>query len=226
MPDDIPNDVPRLMGVSDRTAIIGATGTGKTVFAKYILSKQDFSPRSKSAMPWIILDFKREDFNSIKAEAIGYEIPKKPGLYILQPHLNDEKDLHDFLWDIWNHGRIGIFCDEGYMIPAMNCQKPFRAILTQGRSKKIPMINLSQRPVQIDRFILSEAQFIQVFHLNDVRDYDTVEGLMPSIYELDLPEFHSWYWDVKRKSLIQFSPAPPPEEIEKEINQKLFTRMI
>lgn len=214
------------MGVNDRTSIIGATGTGKTYFAKFILSKQDFSPRSKDSMPWIILDFKREDFHNINAKNIGYTIPEKPGLYIVQPHLNDEKELNDFLWRLWDAGGIGIFCDEGYMIPAMNCTKSYRAILTQGRSKQIPVITLTQRPTLVDRFVFTESQFIQVFELIDARDYETLEGLMPRVYGMELPEYHSWYWDVKRKQLTQFSPAPSLEEIESAINKQVFTRKI
>lgn len=211
----------RLPGNMDRLTEIGCTGSGKTVAALWQLSKKDFKE-----MPWVILDFKREDFNDVRARKIGYEIPEDGGLYIIQPRLDEKKKLENFLWKVWDSRGIGIYIDEAYMVEYMESNEPFIAILTQGRSKHIPMINLAQRPAWISRFVISEAQYIQVFDLTDLRDYETLENFMPKLEGRTLPTYHSWYWDVRQKQLVQFSPVPPKEEIIAAINRKLFRRKI
>lgn len=210
-----------LPGNMDRLTEIGCTGSGKTVAALWQLSKKDFKE-----MPWIILDFKREDFHKVKARKIGYDIPQDGGLFIIQPRLDEKKKLEDFLWKVWDSRGIGIYIDEAYMVEYMGANEPFIAILTQGRSKFIPMINLAQRPSWISRFVISEAQFIQVFDLTDLRDYETLENFMPGVAGRKLPRFHSWYWDVVRKQLVQFLPVPPKDEIISAINRQLFRRKI
>lgn len=212
---------PRLPGIYDRVAEIGQTGSGKTVFSMWQLSRKDFKE-----LPWIIVDFKREDFAEVKARKIGYEVPKHGGLYIVQPRIDEKKQLIDFLWKVWDEGNVGVYIDEAYMIDFMGANDPYIAILTQGRSKIIPMFNLVQRPVYVSRFIFSEAQFIQLFTLADKRDYETIESFMPDAARLPLPEFHSWYYDHKKKLLTHFMPSPSKEKVISAINAKLHTRKI
>lgn len=209
-----------LPGNMDRLTELGATGTGKTVGALFQLSKKDFKE-----LPWIILDFKREDFGGIKAKKIKYDVPDDSGLYIIQPRLDEKKELQDFLWKVWDSHGIGVYVDEAYMIEYMGANEPYIAILTQGRSKHIPMINLAQRPAWVSRFVLSEAQYIQIFDLSDLRDWEVLENYIP--YPLkSLPQFFSWYWDVRKKELVSFSPVPPKQEIISALNKKLFKRKI
>jgi len=212
-----------LPNTKDRLTVVGQTGSGKTHGALWHLSKFDLKNQR-----WIIFNFKNEELiNSIPMiREIGYEIPSKPGLYIVRPSINDEERLTEFLWSIWAANNVGCFFDEGYMIEFIGAVKPYIAILTQGRTKHIPVITLIQRPVGVTRFAFSEAQYIQVFDLMDFRDYEVTENYMPSVYELNLPEFHSWYWEVKRKKLVQFSPVPNIDEIFSTIKGKLHSRKI
>ena len=207
----------RLPRPSDRIAIIGRTGSGKTQAAVWHLSQQNID-----RMPWIVLDYKNDVLiNDIaKAQYIYFSspVPKLPGIYILSLLPGQEEELEEYLWKVWERGGIGIYTDEGYMVGK---SKAFEACLTQGRSKKIPMITLSQRPSWISKFVFSEANFFQVFHLNDREDRKAVQRFIPASIEKRLPEYHSRYYDVDKDVLAEFAPVPPADKLLADIDAKL-----
>ena len=185
-------------------------------------------------MPWVIIDFKRDELiNSIeKAEYITFdsELPKRPGIYILPVLPGEEVELTDFFWRVYNRAdgsyenAIGIYVDESTMIDRSN--KAFHAILTQGRSKKIPVFILTQRPRHLSVYCFSEASIYQVFDL--IRKDDRIKvaedtGVSP-YYKLD--DYHSYYFIVSDKSLHKLSPVPDEETILAKIDAKLPTRRL
>jgi hypothetical protein len=203
----------RFPGLTHRLVIIGRTGSGKTQAALWHLSHRDQS------IPWIIFDFKRD---SMIAEAVAIAgavelqltdpAPVEPGLYVVHPLPRDADALDAFLWRIWNAGNIGLFFDEGYMV---GDGEAFRAILTTGRSRHIPVIILSQRPAWLTKFAWSEADFYQVFQLSMRDDLKKVrEYGVPFDFEGErLPDFHSVYYDVARNRVVIFEPVPDATEI-------------
>jgi hypothetical protein len=199
MPIRLPDD-------SHRLSIIGRTGSGKTFVAAWHLSRRHFNVN-----PWIIFDFKRDKLLA-KLGATPVEmkdaLPNKPGLYIVRPmpHECEDGTLEDYLWKIWSKENTGVYIDEGYMIGKNN--GAFRALLTQGRSKRIPMIVLSQRPVELDRFVFSESDFFSVMKLTDARDRKTVQSFVPFDMETPLPEFHSMWHDVGQGQAYLLRPVP------------------
>lgn len=197
----------RLPNDTQRSVIIGRTGSGKTQAAVWQLSHRSFHKR-----PWIIFDFKRDDLiNSIpNIEYINVgQVPKHPGIYVVQP-MPDDPGVEDHLWRIWERERIGLFVDEGYMLAR---SPAFQAILTQGRSKQIPVIILTQRPVWVSRFVFSEADFYQVFSLNDFRDRQTVQSFVPFSLETRLPPYYSFWYDVGDHQSLVLKPVPPREAL-------------
>lgn len=195
----LPND-------SQRITIIGKTGSGKTQGGTWQLSK-----RSYTTKPWIILDLKYDDLlNEIPGTreiGLGDKIPKHPGLYIIHPTPADTEALDAFLWKLWERENVGLYVDEGYMIPARSAS--FQAILTQGRSKRIPVIMLTQRPAWVTRFAFSEADFIQLYQLTDMRDAKIVKQFMPLPIENPLPApYYSWFWNNSRNLKAILQPVP------------------
>jgi hypothetical protein len=200
----------RWPGPSDRTFIVGQNGTGKTQFAVWLLSHQDFDKR-----PWVIIDYKREQlFTKLRRmKALRGElkpsasVPKAPGLYLMRPMQSDDGDVDDFLWRVWRKGKVGLYFDEGSMPPS-GPNSAVAAILTQGRSLLIPVIALNQRPVEIDRKFKSEAKYIAMFYLIDRDDRKEMTRYMPIDPDGDFPDFRPWWYDSSRRNLMLLPKAP------------------
>jgi hypothetical protein len=212
-----------LPGATDRTAVVGRTGSGKTFAAVWLLSRSDFEVR-----PWVVIDYKNDSLiNAIeRAELIGLDtIPEEPGIYILKvlPGEDEEERLSEWLHRVWERESIGIYVDEGYMIGQRD--KWFNACLTQGRSKQISMIVLSQRPVWLSRFVFSEADYFIVFELTHDRDRDAVQAYVASSererMEAPLEPYHFWFYDVAGKRLTGMRPVPDGAELLAAIDERL-----
>ena len=220
--------MPRLPNNRQRLAIVGATGSGKTTAAAWHLSQRDVD-----LMPWIVYDFKYDELiNSIEhAQQITFDdpIPTRPGVYIIHPRSNDDLAISDHMKRIWAAEDVGVFIDEMHMLGTANVG--FRDLLTQGRSEYIPMIYCSQRPVWVDRFAFSEADFFHVFRLNHVGDRQTIAEYIqiPGVRNFEdhkivtdiPPQYHSYYYDVARNELEPVSPVPDHAAILDTFNTKL-----
>jgi hypothetical protein len=208
----------RTPGPADRMVNIGRTGSGKTYAGLWHLSNASFDVR-----PYVIIDPKL-DKNLMQLDAqeieLGY-VPKFPGLYITHPLPTQESELDSFLMSLWDRENVGVYADEAFM-----CGKGpgFVACLTQGRSKHIPMILNTQRPVEVSRFVFSEASFFQVFGLTDKRDKQTVKSFapIPDLYHGErMPEFWSHYYDVSKDALYVMRPVPRADASIERINTRL-----
>lgn len=218
----------RLPDTSQRLLVLGRTGSGKTRAAYWHLAQ-----RNLNYMPWIVLNHKAEKLidNAPGAQFVELDfVPKKPGLYIYHPiPEQDDERVTKLLWQIHARENAGIYVDEGYMVdrkdPAM------QAILTQGRSKHIPMVILSQRPVWLTRFAVSESDFYQLFELTDRADRDRVKSFIPTDLEYwmasevnqepKLPQYHSLYYDVSKRKLEMIKPVPGDEVMHGMIESQL-----
>jgi hypothetical protein len=216
----------RLPHDDEHTAIVGRNGSGKTQLGAWLLSKKNLQRD-----PWIIMDFKGEEiFNSLeRTREIGFkEVPKLPGVYMLRsaPHLQDETEA--WLWQLWERENAGLLVDEGYMLPNVD-RGAYQAVLTQGRSKNIPVMTLTQRPVRVSPFAFSEASHIVVFDLNQRRDRRTVEDMtgddfttwLPPEFPQGLPPYHARWYNVKNGKRYIMRPVPPAADIVASIDGQL-----
>jgi hypothetical protein len=191
-----------------RTTILGATGSGKSTCGLWLLSNQRLDKR-----PWVIFDFKREaffdrvGFPPITALDLDARPPKKPGLYLVSPRPGEDDYVERFIWRLWERENVGLYVDEAPLMPDRDA---FAAVLQQGRSKRMPVIACTQRPVGVARGLFSEANFVCVYDILDERDFKTVQGVVPA--EMSRPlKWHYWRWfDRERRVVLNMSPVPPP----------------
>lgn len=204
---------------SEHIAIFGRNGSGKTQFATWMLSERSFDK-----MPWIVLNFKGDDLIEEIPHAremkITAAIPSSPGIYISSPVVADKEDqerLDKFFYAAWQHQNVGIYVDEGYMASGL---KWFRACMSQGRSRHVPMMILSQRPVWMDRFVWSEASIFVAFDLNLQDDKDTADRMIVGYRKVKLPAFHSVFHDVKADRTAILTPAPDRASILRRFRER------
>lgn len=220
-----------------RTVVLGRTGSGKSVFSIALLSTRSFDE-----MPWVIIDYKGETLiekirkvckSKIKTISVHDKPPTKPGLYWMKPTPKvDDGAMEAWLWAVWKNGSTGLFIDEGYALPQKDA---FDAILTQGRSLRIPVICLYQRPAWMSRFAVAQADFFAVFSQNDKRDLKTTNEFVsvPARYTTSggkevevtvyskLPKYHCFWHDVAGEKSSVLHPAPGPEEIISTFKRRL-----
>jgi len=215
-----------LPGDSDRTVIVGQTGNGKTWFGVWLLSHASFNRR-----PWIVVDYKREQlFRQLGRHTFrSYltprsAVPRKPGLHLIQPLETDDEAMDDFLWRVWSQENVGIYIDEAMMMPAGR-GSAMRAILTQGRSKRIPVIALSQRPVEIDRYFFSESQFYAEFFLMDRDDRVTLKRYTPFDPDVVPEPYHCFWYDAKQRKVFSMAPVPDAAEFLGRIRERAPRRI-
>lgn len=210
--------------IDEHTAILGCNGSGKTTLAMFVLSRAPFDK-----MPFICIDMKGDELmhsiSGLKEIGLNEKIPTHPGLYVVRPLPSDKDAINEWLWKVWAQERTGLYADEAYLLPD---QDAITNILAQGRSKKIPCIFASQRPVTIPRSIFSESSHIAVFRLNDRRDKKTVaEFTPPGMIEDRLADYHCcWYspkWEESgdAKPWYVLTPVPPAETIVDQISERL-----
>jgi hypothetical protein len=224
----------RLPGDTDRTIVIGRTGSGKSVHAIWQLSKANFDE-----IPWVIIDYKGEDLIAKMRKRFGKLIktisphdkpPTKPGLYWMKPAPKvDDEAIEAWLWKVWKQTNVGLFVDEGYALPQ---KAAFDVILTQGRSLHIPVIALYQRPVYMSRYAVAQANFFAVYDQNDKRDLvTTAQFLKPAVVNgKEIPIAHKLpkYWftwmDVSEGESVVCKPVPNERAILQTFSQRLGDR--
>jgi len=211
-------------GVHQRVVIMGTTGTGKTQFGAWMLSE---APWNKQ--PYVIVDTKRDALlNAVdRIKEIGFnELPKHPGLYIIHPLPEvDDARFEQWLWKVWHRGKVGLYIDEAYMLPQDGKSPAMRAICVQGRSLKIPVISLTQRPAWVSRFIFSEASYYSYFHFNDAEDVKTARRWFPQVViEQRLPKYWSAWYDQDQDASWHLQPVPDQDSILDRIDTRLNAR--
>lgn len=201
---------PMLPGPEDRVSIMGRTGSGKTHMACWLLSHAPWPSK-----PCYVIDYKHDglidEIPGREEVDIGTRrLPRQGGIYLFRPRPNQEAEVEALIWKIWDRGRSILYVDEGHMLPDKGALK---SVLTQGRSKGIAAIVLTQRPSWVNRFVFSEADFYSVFHMNDKRDRSTIQSFVPADLSSPLPARHSWYYDVGKNSLYHMLPVQDRDEI-------------
>jgi hypothetical protein len=199
-----------------RTVIIGRNGSGKSVAGAHtLLLYRERYP----TFPWIIFNPKGDKLlDSIGAERadLTKHLTKHPlgegmRIYSPVPETDDDEHVNAILEQALWHENVGLYFDEGYSIPTNS--KPYRRAQTQGRSKRVPIITLTQRPVFLDKFTFTEASFFQVFDLVDTNDKKKVRENTGIQMDERLLPYHSHWYEVNSGRRYKMTPVPNEDVI-------------
>jgi len=200
----------RFPRADQHVSVMGRNGSGKTYMGVFLLSQSDLNER-----PHIIFDYKRDELLNelphVQEISIHKPPPERPGLYIVHPNpgKNNDAATEHFLWQVWAQENTALYFDEAYMLPDIEA---YPSILTQGRSKHVSTINLTQRPAWISRFVFTESTHYSIFHLNDKDDRKKVQRFVPddkgASLEKRLPRHHSYWYDVGEDNIFLVQPVP------------------
>lgn len=197
--------------IDQRTLILGSTGSGKTTMGAWLLSHAPFDE-----MPYVMIDYKRDGLLAKikhKKEIQLDQMPTKPGLYHLKPNpVSDDEKMEEWLYAAWRKREIGLYVDEALRLPTKKTGA-FESILTQGRSLHIPVISLSQRPVDLTRYAFSESNHVVIFRLTDIRDRKKVGEYVPVDTDYKLRKFHSLWYNVDKNMSFGMSPVDDEKSI-------------
>lgn len=227
-------------GPRDRVTINGMTGSGKSTFALWLFAESaDFDKK-----PWIFLDFKEEGLiaKALAAKLFGLlsidaKIPKKPGVYVVRHNpRHGQAPVVDFLWKIYEAGKTGLFLDEATMVPELrgeaNSGGPFQSLLSQGRSKEIPVWVLAQRPVNVNIMVFTENNFYSAFRLRGAEDLKKVVKNIPADSRgfarvwgesVKVPRYWSRWYDAEQDRSFLLRPCPSPEKILEILSDRIET---
>lgn len=197
-----------------RALIAGQTGSGKTAFAIWLLVRIPTAPiviydtkgepkfdRLPASKVVVTID---EMLEAAKDTTIDYIIVRPPEELLVKPARLDE-----YLWVHYRqlHNTVA-YIDEGEEFHSgSRALMGLRALMARGRSKGITTILSTQRPVGIERKIISEATKAYIFRLQDRRDREKIDNVIPEFSRLPLPSKHAfYYWEQGMRQAIEFEP--------------------
>lgn len=152
------------------TLIFGKRGKGKTYLAQKLFNKE------KKA---IVIDFFKEYHGGIVITDLDDFIKKfqdnPDRKYIIQ--IPDDEANLEILRYVYAAGNIRLYleeisryCDKAYVVPELE------KFTFWGRHRNVQVVLICQRPAQVNRHILSQADTFFVFQLTDQRDLDYFEA--------------------------------------------------
>jgi len=188
------------VGKNDRAAVIGATGSGKTFLARYLIEdiEKPYSVVYDAKISDSISEWKNhrfiDDFAEL-AEAQERRIIYRPN-YI---EAVDAVAQDEFFEWVYLRKNTRLFVDEAYAITGgTNPSFHFQACLTRGRERGISTIIATQRPSRIPLITLSEAEHFYIFRLQLLKDRQRVEELtgITAEAQTELRKFEFFYFNV------------------------------
>lgn len=219
------------MKPGEHMTIVGRTGSGKSFKALEVV-KQFHTDYPEIGIVIINPKKKATDWDKYIPPFKGDKIPKwKKGAFInwkVKPWQEYELDL--FLWSIYDKGLpCLIVFDEGQEIKSHKFPSA-DSLWRQGRELKIGILTCTQRPVDLSRYAISQASYLEVFNIIGEDDLKALDSYMeiplrsfisPSKIKANgeviegkkLKEFHSLFYSVKKGSA---EILPPIEQTDVE----------
>lgn len=156
-----PAPLPMTWGAGEHVALIGQTGSGKTTLARRILSVRR----------WVVVVKTKLDASDpevpVQAVSGTHRIldALKYDRVELRPKFHEQsREIYRAYQKVFEQGGWTTYNDEEwYLEQRLRLTPAIEMLLTQGRAKRITMVMGAQRPVEISRFVLSQATHVISF---------------------------------------------------------------
>ena len=204
------------IGQNDRAILIGATGCGKTLLARFLVedSAKPFSVvyDAKGLISSPALQKPQDRWVGHKVytnfddliEAQQERLSEEPRV-IYRPPIEEERDYRaqdeffNWIYDRW-HTRL--YVDEAYSIlGGTNPSQYLQACLSRGRERGISTVISTQRPARIPIITMSESEHIFVFRLNAATDRARAAELIDvdayEFHPVNLKDFQFYYFNAR-----------------------------
>ncbi len=185
--------LPTSWGAGEHLALIGQTGSGKTTLARRLLRERRWyvvvKTKLDSADPEIPVQAVSSGWKAIRS--------LKYNRLELRPKFQEQgREIHFAYLEIFQEGGWTVYNDEEwYLEERLKLTPQVEMLLTQGRAKHITMVMGAQRPVEISRFVLSQATHVVCFG-SEGRDVKTIaDATSPKVgLYVEALEDHEFLW--------------------------------
>jgi hypothetical protein len=200
------------IGKNDRAILIGATGCGKTLLARFLVDDPAkpfsvvYDTKGLISSPMLQapqdrwMGHKVYDNFEMLIESQKKNLTKEPRV-IYRPPIEEERDavaqdvFFEWIYDRW---KTRLYVDEAYSIlGGTNPSQYLQACLSRGRERGISTVISTQRPARIPVITMSESEHIFVFRLNAKRDRETAGELIdvePRAFHPSELKDHQFYY--------------------------------
>lgn len=185
--------------------IVGASGSGKTYLAIYIILKLKskykiiIDPSSEYELPgWAIVEI--NPFNYKQMLTGFHRILKKYKNIIVQFDfltLEQQKEIVNYIAGLLFHIRnVVLLIDEAHLYADRHRPAPNLVLVaTAGRKYGIHPVFITQRPQLLNSTIRSQTWFKIIMHVDDPRDVDAIRGY---VFHADLAPYLPERWFIYR----------------------------
>lgn len=174
---------------SDRVVIVGHSGSGKTVLAKFLLLTQTrvtvIDPKHT---------FRLDGFKPNKS----MRFPSWSNAFqnVIRPGRNDDEKLSEFLFSCLKHRNNTIYVDElAVMEERFEASTAvLKEIALTGRERKVSLWNAIQRPRGVPRIFFTESEVFFQFNLRSDEDRQYMSGFIGNEVREQIERHNFWYY--------------------------------
>ena len=190
------------INASDRIFVTGRTGSGKSVLMKQLLIP--------NIANYVIYDYKHEItlpdsiiFNKIT----DFKLHPNESAIIYRPGTGSDEEFNQLCRQVFYRGNNTLILDEiaSHMTSTKICQW-HDTIMRLGRSKRVGIINCTQRPRICHNNVISQCEHFFIFKLTQQTDKKKMAEFCGDEVMQDIEKYWFWYYNIEAEKPILSKP--------------------